>query len=160
MASHPLRRIAGALLIAAGLYQTTPVKRACLESCRSPMSFLMRAWRPSWAGAARLGLIHGLYCLGCCAVLMGLLFLFGVMNLVWVAALSLFVLVEKAFPFGQRVGLVAGFAAIALGGMMVAGKVHTAPDAPPMAVRQYLAGVLSLRLDGSGDRLKILASKA
>ena len=115
------RRIGGALLIAAGLYQATPLKRACLHSCRSPMSFLMRYWRPSWIGAARLGLLHGLYCLGCCAVLMALLFVFGVMSLVWVAALSVFVLIEKALPFGPSIGLFAGIAAIVLGGVMVVG---------------------------------------
>ncbi len=114
------RRIGGALLIAAGLYQLTPLKRACLDACRSPMSFLMRLWRPSWTGAARIGLAHGLYCLGCCALLMALLFVFGVMNLAWVAALSLFVLIEKAFAFGGRIGFLGGVAAVGVGaGMMV-----------------------------------------
>jgi predicted metal-binding membrane protein len=113
------RRIGGALLIAAGLYQMTPFKRTCLESCRSPMSFLMRLWRPSWVGAARLGLAHGLYCLGCCALLMALLFVFGVMNLAWVAALALFVLVEKVLPFGSRLGIFAGVASIGGGGIMM-----------------------------------------
>jgi predicted metal-binding membrane protein len=113
------RRIGGALLIAAGLYQMTPFKRTCLESCRSPMSFLMRLWRPSWVGAARLGLAHGLYCLGCCALLMALLFVFGVMNLAWVAALALFVLVEKVLPFGSRLGIFAGVASIGVGAIMM-----------------------------------------
>ena len=95
------RRIAGTpLLIAASLYQATPVKRACLRSCRSPLSFLMRLCRPGWADAARLGFAHGLYCLGCCAMLMALLFVFGVMNLAWVAALAIFVMVEKLLPVG------------------------------------------------------------
>jgi predicted metal-binding membrane protein len=85
------------------------------------MSFLMRYWRPSWVGAARLGLMHGLYCLGCCAVLMTLLFVFGVMNLLWVATLSLFILIEKALPFGQGVGLIGGAATILLGLIMVLG---------------------------------------
>ncbi len=113
------RRIAGALLIAAGLYQTTPLKQACLESCRSPMSFLMRLWRPNWSGAARLGLAHGLYCLGCCALLMALLFVFGVMNLAWVAALSLFVVLEKLLPLGSQLGIFAGLAAIGAGVVMM-----------------------------------------
>jgi predicted metal-binding membrane protein len=98
------RRVAGALLIATGLYQVTPVKRACLDACRSPMSFLMRLWRPGYAGAARLGFAHGTYCLGCCAALMALLFVFGVMNLAWVAVLAIFVLVEKLMPMGTRFG--------------------------------------------------------
>ena len=115
------RRIAGILLIAAGLYQATPVKRACLESCRSPLSFLMRLWRPGWAGAARLGFAHGLYCLGCCALLMTLLFVFGVMNLVWVAALALFVLVEKLLPVGPRFSAGVGIAAVIIGFGMIIG---------------------------------------
>ncbi len=109
------QRIGGALLIAAGLYQATPLKRACLESCRSPMSFLMRLWRPGWAGALRLGLAHGIYCLGCCALLMALLFVFGVMNLIWVAALALFVLAEKVLPIGPRVAIAAGIVAVIVG---------------------------------------------
>src|SRR6202041_4030641 len=104
------RRMGGALLIAPGLYQMTPFKRTCLESCRSPMSFLMRLWRPSWTGAVRIGLAHGLYCLGCCALLMTLLFVFGVMNLVWVAALALFVMVEKLLPVGPRFSTGVGIA--------------------------------------------------
>lgn len=112
-------RIGGALLIAAGLYQLTPLKRACLESCRSPMSFLMRLWRPSWTGAVRIGLAHGLYCLGCCALLMALLFVFGVMNLAWVAALTLFVLTEKLLPFGSRIGTLGGFIAVCVGAVMM-----------------------------------------
>jgi len=115
------QRIGGALLIAAGLYQATPLKRACLDNCRSPMSFLMRLWRPGWAGAARLGLLHGIYCLGCCALLMALLFIFGVMNFVWVAALALFVLAEKAFPIGSRIGAAGGMASMIVGLVMVLG---------------------------------------
>lgn len=115
------QRIGGALLIAAGLYQATPLKRACLDSCRSPMSFLMRYWRPGWAGAARLGLAHGAYCLGCCALLMALLFVFGVMNLVWVAALALVVLAEKAFPIGPRIGAAAGIVSVIVGLVLVLG---------------------------------------
>jgi predicted metal-binding membrane protein len=113
------RRVAGALLIAAGLYQLTPLKYACLEKCRSPISFLMRLWRPGLAGAARLGLTHGVYCLGCCAMLMALLFVFGVMNLAWVALLAIVVLIEKAVPGGQRFGRLAGIAALAAGVTMV-----------------------------------------
>jgi predicted metal-binding membrane protein len=109
------RRLAGALLIAAGLYQATPVKRACLDACRSPMSFLMRLWRPGFAGAARLGFAHGFYCLGCCAALMALLFVFGVMNLVWVAALAIFVLIEKLLPIGPRIATGAGIVAVLVG---------------------------------------------
>lgn len=91
-------RLSGALLIAAGIYQLSPLKAACLNQCRSPLSFVMRFWRPGWKGAIRLGLSHGLYCLGCCWVLMLLLFVGGVMNLVWIAILTLIVLAEKIAP--------------------------------------------------------------
>jgi len=113
------QRIGGALLIAAGLYQATPLKRACLDACRSPMSFLIRYWRPGWVGAARLGLVHGITCLGCCAALMVLLFVFGVMNLVWVAALALVVLAEKAFPIGSRISAVVGVVSALVGLVLV-----------------------------------------
>jgi predicted metal-binding membrane protein len=113
------QRIGGALLIAAGLYQATPLKRACLDNCRSPMSFLMRLWRPGWAGAARLGLAHGIYCLGCCALLMALLFVFGVMNLIWVAALALLVLTEKTLSIGSRIGAAAGVISVIVGLVLV-----------------------------------------
>jgi predicted metal-binding membrane protein len=114
-------RVAGALLVAAGLYQLTPLKHACLEKCRSPLSFLMRLWRPGLVGAARLGLTHGIYCLGCCAMLMALLFVFGVMNLAWVALLAVAVLIEKAVPGGQQIAWFAGIAAVAVGAAMVLG---------------------------------------
>ena len=115
------RRIAGALLIAAGLYQLTPLKRACLESCRAPLSFVTRHWRPDWQGAILLGLRHGIYCLGCCWLLMGLLFIGGVMSLVWVAALAVVVLIEKIAPFGRQAGMLAGALAALAGAALLAG---------------------------------------
>lgn len=121
-------RVAGALLVAAGLYQLAPLKHACLEKCRSPLSFLMWLWRPGLAGAARLGLTHGVYCLGCCAMLMALLFVFGVMNLAWVALLAVVVLIEKVVPGGQLIAWLAGVAAIAVGVAMVL-------DLSPVALR-------------------------
>ena len=92
------RAVAAGLLVAAALYQLSGSKAACLEQCRSPVQFVMRYWSPGTAGALRLGLVHGLYCLGCCWGLMLLLFVGGVMNLAWVAALALIVMVEKAAP--------------------------------------------------------------
>jgi len=114
------RWIAGGLLIAAGLYQWTPWKRACLDHCRAPMEFLSRSLRPGAAGALRAGVHHGLYCIGCCWVLMLILFVGGVMNLALVAALAGFVLVEKALPAGRAAGLVAGGAALIAGIAMIA----------------------------------------
>ncbi len=115
------RRVGGAFLIAAGLYQATLLKRACLQNCRSPMAFLVRWWRPGVAGAARLGFAHGVYCLGCCAMLMALLFVFGVMNLVWVAALAVLVLAEKALPHGSRIAVAAGVVSAIVGLAMIVG---------------------------------------
>jgi predicted metal-binding membrane protein len=93
----------GVLLIAAGAYQLTPWKRACLAHCRSPAQFLSQHWRAGVRGGFHLGVAHGLYCLGCCWALMLLLFVGGVMNLWWIAALTVFVLLEKIAPFGAQV---------------------------------------------------------
>jgi len=113
--------VAGALLIAAGVYQLTPLKAACLAKCRSPLGFLLTEWREGAAGALRMGLRHGAYCLGCCWLLMGLLFVTGVMNLVWVAVIALFVLLEKVAPGGVVVGR-AGSVALILGGIVLLGR--------------------------------------
>jgi len=109
------RPLSAALLIAAGLWQFSPIKRVCLTHCRSPLSFLMQEWRPGRLGAFGMGLRHGGYCLGCCWFLMALLFVGGVMNLFWIAGLAAFVLVEKVAPLGQWFGRVAGLAAAAAG---------------------------------------------
>lgn len=114
------RRLAALLLFAAGLYQLVPLKRSCLARCRSPLSFLTRYWRPGTGGALRLGLAHGLHCLGCCWALMLLLFAVGVMNLAWIAALTLLVLAEKTAQWDGLsrvlgVLLMAGGAALAVG---------------------------------------------
>lgn len=113
-------RLAGALLIAAGLYQLTSLKAACLEKCRSPFAFLSRGIRPGAAGALRLGVAHGLYCLGCCWVLMLLLFVGGVMNLAWVAALALLVAAEKLLPWSP-VRLAVAVLLTAAGGLLASG---------------------------------------
>jgi predicted metal-binding membrane protein len=112
-ASSP--RLSGAILIAAGVYQLTPFKGACLTRCRSPLGFLMTSWRDGAFGAFRMGLAHGTYCLGCCWALMCVLFAVGVMNLLWVAALTALVLFEKVGPFGAAVSRVAGGAIIVWG---------------------------------------------
>jgi predicted metal-binding membrane protein len=109
------RWLSGAVLIAAGLYQLSPLKNICLAHCRTPTSFLSRHWRPHALGALRLGALHGAYCVGCCWMLMALLFAGGVMNLIWIAALAILVLIEKALPAGQWVGRFAGVAVICWG---------------------------------------------
>ncbi len=113
--------LGGLLLIAAGLFQWTPVKYACLTHCRSPLGFLMTEWQDGPAGALRMGLRHGSYCVGCCWVLMALLFVLGVMNLAWVAALAGFVLVEKVAPRGQLISRVTGILLVVWGGIVLSG---------------------------------------
>ncbi len=111
--------LGGGLLILAGLYQWTPLKNACLVHCRSPITFLAHHSRPGRVGAFRMGLHHGLYCVGCCWVLMALLFVFGVMNLLWIAALAIFVLLEKVLPRGDLVGRASGGLMIAAGLLLI-----------------------------------------
>ena len=109
------RRLAAAIVVGAGAYQLTPVKGACLAHCRSPLGFLMTNWRDGKLGAFQMGIRHGVFCLGCCWALMCVLFAVGVMNLLWVAALTVFVLLEKVAPAGVIAGRVAGAGMIVLG---------------------------------------------
>ena len=112
--------LSGALLIAAGVYQWTPLKQACLRRCRSPLEFVMTQWREGMRGAFTMGLKHGAYCLGCCWLLMLLLFVGGVMNFAWIAGLALFVLIEKLAPAGHWIGRAAGAGLIVWGGATLA----------------------------------------
>ncbi|MCC7360636.1 MAG: DUF2182 domain-containing protein [Anaerolineales bacterium] len=105
----------GALLVAAGLFQWTPLKSACLSRCRSPRSLFMTEWRGGLSGAFRLGLKHSGYCLGCCGLLMALLFVVGSLNLIWVAVVATGVLVEKLAPSGRWISRIAGVLLFALG---------------------------------------------
>jgi predicted metal-binding membrane protein len=103
------------LLVVAGIYQWTPFKQACLRHCRTPLQFLLTYWQDGAAGAFLVGLRHGAYCLGCCWLLMAVLFAVGVMNLAWIAALSVFVLLEKIIPRGMWVAKVAGLVLMGFG---------------------------------------------
>ncbi len=107
--------LGGAILIVAGVYQWTPLKYACLRQCRSPLAFLMEHWRPGMPGALRLGLRHGLYCMGCCWALMLLLFVGGVMSLLWIGAITAFVLIEKLAPYPAQGGRLSGLALVLAG---------------------------------------------
>jgi predicted metal-binding membrane protein len=111
--------LGGALLIVAGIYQWSPLKRACLAYCRAPAGFISRHWSPGHRGALRMGLRHGAYCLGCCWVLMLLLFVGGVMNLWWIAAITIFVLLEKIAPWGAQGGRLSGIALLIFGGWLL-----------------------------------------
>ena len=112
------RWLAAAILVAAGLYQLSPFKEACLARCRNPAAFLSRHYRPGRAGALRMGAIHGAFCLGCCWLLMALLFVGGVMNLAWIALLTLLIAGEKLLPGGRLLGLAAGLGFIAWGALV------------------------------------------
>jgi predicted metal-binding membrane protein len=115
--------LGGALLVGAGVYQFTPLKDACLSHCRTPMGFLTAEWREGKTGALVMGMRHGLYCVGCCWLMMALLFVGGVMNLVWVALIAAYILVEKVVPARMWLSRIAGIAAIAWGLWLVAGLV-------------------------------------
>jgi predicted metal-binding membrane protein len=106
---------AGAVLVAAGIYQWTPFKQSCLRRCRSPLDFVQEHWREGTRGAFAMGLRHGAFCVGCCWLLMLLLFVGGVMNLWWISGIALFVLVEKLAPAGHWLGRVAGVLLVAWG---------------------------------------------
>lgn len=111
--------LGGMLFIAAGIYQVTPLKSACLSSCRSPLDFVVNHWRDGAGGALRMGFLHGLYCLGCCWILMALLFAVGAMNLIGVAALAVVVLVEKLSPGGVWIARIGGLLLTAWGVRLV-----------------------------------------
>ncbi|MDB6038081.1 MAG: hypothetical protein JWM99_1922 [Verrucomicrobiales bacterium] len=108
-------RLGGALLILAGAFQWTALKQSCLVHCRSPLNFIMTAWRDGKAGAILMGLQHGIYCIGCCWFLMILLFVAGVMNLWWIALISVTVLIEKIVPRGVAIAKVTGIVGILFG---------------------------------------------
>jgi len=111
----------GLLLLVAGVCQWTPLKYTCLRHCRSPLGFLTTEWREGTRGALIMGLRHGAYCVGCCWVIMGLLFVAGTMNLLWIALITVFILVEKVMPRGDLVGRIAG-GVLVLAGLLLLGQ--------------------------------------
>jgi predicted metal-binding membrane protein len=115
--------LGGALLLAAGVFQFTPLKYACLARCRSPMSFLMTEWREGNRGALIMGLRSGNFCVICCWALMSLMFVAGVMSLLWMAIIAAFVLVEKVAPGGRWIGRISGVLLIGWGVWMLAGHL-------------------------------------
>jgi predicted metal-binding membrane protein len=113
----------GLLLIGAGIFQFTPLKHACLAHCRTPLGFFMTEWREGKQGALVMGLRHGNFCVGCCWFLMALLFVAGVMNLLWVAAIAVYVLIEKVVPKGHWVSRAIGLLVIVWGLWMIIGSL-------------------------------------
>ena len=110
--------LAVGVLLAAGIYQLTPLKLACLKQCQSPIGFLTMHWKDGISGSLSMGIEHGIYCLGCCWLLMALLFVGGVMNLIWVAIIATFVLLEKVVPKGEIIGRVGGILLIVFAGFV------------------------------------------
>lgn len=122
-------RIGGGVLIAAGLYQLSPLKRRCLSKCRTPMDFILGFWREGKIGAFRMGLEHGAYCLGCCWMLFMILFPLGMMNVAAMALITLLIFAEKSLPLGRQAAVLAAVALIAYGAVVL-----FVPDALPIIV--------------------------
>jgi predicted metal-binding membrane protein len=122
-------RIGGVLLIAAGLYQLTPLKDICLSKCQSPMSFLMTSWRDGKVGAVQMGILHGGYCVGCCWLLFVILLPLGVMNVAAMIVIALLVFGEKTLPVGHRLARVAALVLVLYGVVVI-----MFPDAFPTTV--------------------------
>jgi predicted metal-binding membrane protein len=119
-------RIGGVLLVAAGIYQLTPLKTVCLSKCRTPMSFILGSWRDGKAGAVRMGLEHGVYCLGCCWMLFAILFPLGMMNVAAMAVITAVIYAEKVFSWGRRIAQGAAIVLVAYGFLVI-----LVPDALP-----------------------------
>ncbi len=113
--------LAGGLLLAAGIFQFTPLKRSCLTHCRAPLEFIMTRWREGWRGAFGMGVEHGAFCAGCCWALMALLFVLGVMNILWIAALTIIVALEKILPCAKWFSTVCGIALLGWGAWVMFG---------------------------------------
>lgn len=113
-------QIAGVLFAVAGVYQLTPLKRVCLSKCRAPWTFIMTSWRDGYGGAFRMGLQHGLYCLGCCWALFVVLFPLGIMNVVAMLLITALIFAEKSLPFGPRVARGAALVLAAYGALLIA----------------------------------------
>jgi predicted metal-binding membrane protein len=122
-------RIGGGVLIVAGLYQLSPLKNTCLSKCRAPLAFVLTSWRDGYGGALRMGLEHGLYCLGCCWLFFVIIFPLGMMNVAILAAIVLLIFTEKSLPFGRRASQFAAGALVAYGTL-----VGFVPDALPTAM--------------------------
>ncbi len=121
----------GATLVVAGLYQLTPLKRVCLDHCRSPLGFVMGHWRDGRLGALRMGLAHGAFCLGCCWALFAVLVAAGVMSMAWMLLLTLVVFAEKVLPRGRRTAQAVGVAFLVLGALVAAGATGLPWTAQP-----------------------------
>lgn len=112
-------RFGGGVLILAGLYQLSPLKHSCLSKCRTPMNFILSSWREGYWGSFRMGLEHGLYCLGCCWLLFIILFPLGVMNVAAMAVITFLIFAEKSLAFGQQIAKIAAIVLIVYGALVI-----------------------------------------
>src|SRR3954453_6639768 len=145
LSSANAARIGGVILIAAGIYQLTPLKDLCLSKCRTPIGFIMTSWRDGASGAVRMGLLHGAYCLGCCWLLFVLLFPLGIMNIAAMAAITLLIFAEKTLPWSRAAARITAAAIVAYGGVVLAapqflptftaGEMAMPAPAAPMQMR-------------------------
>ncbi|MEE8326573.1 MAG: DUF2182 domain-containing protein [candidate division NC10 bacterium] len=122
-------RLGGGVLVLAGLYQLSPLKRSCLSKCRTPLDFILGSWRDGYVGSFRMGLEHGVYCLGCCWLLFVILFPLGVMNVGAMVAITVLIFAEKSLPIGRELATVAAGGLVAYGAL-----VAFVPDALPTAM--------------------------
>jgi predicted metal-binding membrane protein len=136
-------RIGGGVLITAGLYQLSPLKDVCLSKCRTPMQFVLTSWRDGYAGAWRMGVQHGVYCLGCCWMLFVILFPLGIMNVAAMALITLLIFAEKSTPLGRAAVTLAAAGLIAYGAFIL-----LVPDALPTAMSNTNMSTPSMGLDG------------
>jgi predicted metal-binding membrane protein len=135
LSSSTAARIGGAVLVLAGLYQLTPLKEVCLSKCRTPITFIMTSWRDGTAGALRMGLLHGGYCLGCCWLLFVILFPLGIMNIAAMGVITFLVFAEKTLPWGRPVVGVTSAALMAYGAAVLA---------TPQVLPTFMAGGMSM----------------
>ena len=112
-------RIGGSVFVLAGLYQLSPLKRSCLAKCRTPLDFILSSWRDGYMGSFRMGLEHGMYCLGCCWLLFVIFFPLGMMNVAMLAVVTVLIFAEKSLPLGQRIAQLAALLLIAYGVLVV-----------------------------------------
>ena len=122
-------RLAGGLLIVAGIYQLTPLKDICLSKCRTPISFILSSWKDGFTGSFRMGLEHGVFCLGCCWLLFLILFPLGMMNIIVLALITALIFAEKSLPVGRNVARAAALALVVYGAVVI-----FQPDALPMTM--------------------------
>jgi predicted metal-binding membrane protein len=113
-------RAGGVLIVLSGIYQLTPLKEVCLRQCRTPLAFVMSHWREGAGGAVRMGLVHGMFCMGCCWLLFLILVPLGVMNIAVMVAVTLLVFAEKVLPWGRGAGRIAAIGLVAYGALVIA----------------------------------------